>query len=72
MIAHQSSTEANALRQQVAAQADVIARLKRAMPDCKVCEGSGKIEHDAVFTGPNPHSACVETCDACEGLGVEL
>lgn len=59
-------------RATIARQADVIERLKRALPDCEACAGTGKIEHEAVYTGPNPHSACVETCDACEGLGVEL
>lgn len=48
------------------------ARLKQALPACPVCEGSGYIDHDAVLTGPYPHSACREQCEACAGTGAEL
>lgn len=47
-------------RTTIANQADTIARLKRAMVECKACDGTGKIERDAR----------ADDCDACGGLGV--
>lgn len=39
------------------------------LPECQTCGGTGKIEEAARTTGANQHSACVRTCDDCDGCG---
>lgn len=39
------------------------------LPECQACGGTGKIEEAARTEGANQHSACVRTCDDCDGCG---
>lgn len=39
------------------------------LPECQTCGGAGKIEETARTEGANQHSACVRTCDDCDGCG---
>lgn len=39
------------------------------LPECQTCGGTGKIEEAARTEGANQHSACVRTCDDCDGCG---
>ena len=39
------------------------------LPECQSCGGTGKIEEAARMEGANQHSACVRTCDDCDGCG---
>lgn len=39
------------------------------LPECQTCGGTGKIEEAAKMEGANQHSACVRTCDDCDGCG---
>ena len=37
--------------------------------ECEACNGTGKIEEPARPEGANQHSACVRSCDECDGCG---
>lgn len=37
--------------------------------ECQTCSGTGKIEEEAKTEGANQHSACVRTCEDCDGCG---
>lgn len=39
------------------------------LPECQTCGGTGKIEEAARMEGANKHSACIRTCDDCDGCG---
>lgn len=39
------------------------------LPECDACNGTGKIEEPARTEGANQHSACVRSCDECDGCG---
>jgi hypothetical protein len=39
------------------------------LPECDACNGTGKIEEPARMEGANQHSACVRSCDECDGCG---
>ncbi|GEM_PF-5853863 len=39
------------------------------LPECQSCGGTGKIEEAARTEGANQHSACIRTCDDCDGCG---
>lgn len=39
------------------------------LPECQTCGGTGKIEEAARTDGANQHSACIRTCDDCDGCG---
>lgn len=39
------------------------------LPRCEACNGTGKIEEPARTEGANQHSACVRSCDECDGCG---
>lgn len=39
------------------------------LPECEVCNGTGKIEEAARTEGANQHSACIRACDECDGCG---
>lgn len=39
------------------------------LPECQTCGGTGKTEEAAQAQGANQHSACVRTCDDCDGCG---
>ena len=39
------------------------------LPECEACNGTGKIEEPARTEGANQHSACVRSCDECDGCG---
>lgn len=39
------------------------------LPECDACNGTGKIEEPSQTEGANQHSACVRSCDECDGCG---